>query len=95
MLFRSVKHTGHRIELGEIETTVSSHPLINSNCCMHEQERDYLILFYVGEIDENELRKYLIGHVPEYMIPNIYHKLERMPLNMNGKIDRVKLKEKL
>lgn len=90
-----VKHTGHRIELGEIETAVSSHPFINSNCCMHEQERDYLVLFYVGEIKENELRKYLSRLVPEYMIPNTFHKLNQMPLNMNGKIDRAKLKERL
>lgn len=44
---------------------------------------------------EDDLRKYLNTLVPEYMLPNIYHKLEIMPLNMNGKIDRVKLKRQL
>ena len=86
-----IKHTGHRIELGEIETAVFSNPAIKSNCCLHEAKKDQLILFYVGEIAEDELRKYLNTLVPEYMLPNAYHKLDTMPLNMNGKIDRLKL----
>lgn len=90
-----VKHTGHRIELGEIETAVSSNPSISSNCCIHDALKDRLILFYVGNIDENSLRKYLINIIPDYMLPNIFKKLEHMPLNMNGKIDRNLLKTKV
>lgn len=90
-----IKHTGHRIELGEIETAVSSNPEIKSNCCLHEGTKDKLILFYVGNIGEDDLRKYLNILVPEYMLPNEYIKLDVMPLNMNGKIDRVKLKEQI
>ena len=88
-----IKHTGHRIELGEIETAVFSNTAIKSNCCLHDASRDQLILFYVGDIAEEDLRKYLNTLVPEYMLPNIYYKLETMPLNMNGKIDRVMLRE--
>ena len=36
-----------------------------------------------------DLRKLL----PKYMLPNLYEKLEALPYNANGKIDRVKLKE--
>lgn len=90
-----IKHTGHRIELGEIETAVFSNTAIKSNCCLHDELKDQLHLFYVGEIAEDDLRKYLNGFLPEYMLPNIWHKLEVMPLNMNGKIDRVKLKEQI
>lgn len=90
-----IKHTGHRIELGEIETAVFSNTEIKSNCCLHDASKDHLILFYVGDIAEDDLRKYLNTLLPEYMLPNIYYKLEFMPLNMNGKIDRVKLKGKI
>lgn len=90
-----IKHTGHRIELGEIETAVFSNPKIRSSCCLHDGSKDQLILFYVGDIEEYNLRKYLNTLVPEYMLPNIYRKLDMMPLNMNGKIDRVKLREQL
>lgn len=88
-----IKHTGHRIELGEIENAVSSNPAIKSNCCMHEAVKDQIHLFFVGDIGDDELRRYLSTIVPEYMLPNVFHKLDQMPLNMNGKIDRVKLKE--
>jgi len=47
------------------------------------------------ELNEEELRMHLSTLVPEYMIPNIYHKLDVMPLNMNGKIDRVVLKKQI
>lgn len=90
-----IKHTGHRIELGEIETAVFSNRAIRSNCCLHNIVKDQLILFYVGDISDEELRKYLSTMLPEYMLPNIFYKLESMPLNMNGKIDRVKLKEQM
>jgi len=90
-----VKHTGHRIELGEIETAAYSNPAVKSNCCLHEPIKDQLIMFYVGELNEEELRMHLSTLVPEYMIPNIYHKLDVMPLNMNGKIDRVVLKKQI
>lgn len=33
--------------------------------------------------------------LPVYMLPNKKIKLDKMPLNLNGKIDRVKLKELL
>lgn len=90
-----IKHTGHRIELGEIETAVFSNKEIKSNCCLHNAEKDQLVLFYVGDIEEDELRKYLNTLLPEYMLPSLYRKMDSMPLNMNGKIDRVKLKEQI
>ena len=88
-----IKHTGHRIELGEIETAVSSNSDILGNCCIHNAENDQLVLFYAGDVEETTIRKYLSSLLPEYMLPNICVKLPCMPLNMNGKIDRVKLRE--
>ncbi len=90
-----IKHSGHRIELGEIENAVFSNEEIRSNCCLHDASRDQLVLFYVGNINEDDLRKYLNTVIPEYMLPNLYYKLDTIPLNMNGKIDRVKLKKQM
>jgi len=38
------------------------------------------------------LKELVKDKLPDYMIPGIYRFLDNMPLNLNGKIDRVKLK---
>ncbi len=88
-----VKHTGHRIELGEIETAVSALDGIGMNACLHKADGDQLFLFYTGNLEESEIRKRLSQSLPEYMLPNITVKLDMMPLNMNGKIDRKTLEK--
>ena len=45
--------------------------------------------YVVGEdIDVNELRIYLNGVLPDYMIPGYFVMLDAMPLNSNGKVDK-------
>ncbi len=88
-----VKHTGHRIELGEIETAVSALDGIRMNACLHKTNGDQLFLFYTGSIEEGDIRKLLARSLPEYMLPNVTIKLDSMPLNMNGKIDRKTLEK--
>ena len=90
-----VKHSGHRIELGEIETAASALDSIELCCCLHDARQDRLILFYCGGLAPDELRKQLVQTLPDYMLPNASIRLDTMPLNMNGKIDRVLLKNKL
>lgn len=90
-----VKHTGHRIELGEIETAVSAVDGIQMNCCIHSVIGDRLVLFYTGTIEPQEIRERLAKILPEYMLPTTCKRLAQMPLNLNGKIDRIKLKEEL
>ena len=90
-----IKHTGHRIELGEIETAVSAIPGVAMNCCLHRAQGDQLILYYTGDIASEVIRKRLSVSLPEYMLPNQCRNLAQMPLNMNGKIDRVKLKQNM
>ncbi|MBR0220304.1 MAG: amino acid adenylation domain-containing protein [Synergistaceae bacterium] len=90
-----VKHSGHRIELGEIETAVSSIKGVEFCCCLHENINDKLVLFYSGNLASNEIRKTLADMLPDYMLPNICEQLDKMPLNLNGKIDRAKLKARL
>lgn len=88
-----IKHLGHRIELGEIETAVSSVRGVELSCCVYDSNRNRIVLYYVGECTDEEVICALKMLVPDYMIPNLITKLESMPTNLNGKIDRQKLKE--
>ena len=90
-----IKHTGHRIELGEIDMAVSSIEAVEMCCCLHKQDTDQIVLFYSGNATEQDIRKQLTTKIPNYMIPNLYVKMDNIPLNMNGKIDRVLLKQNM
>ena len=49
-----------------------------------------MVGYYVadGQLNEEELRKYLEGKLPEYMIPSILVYIDKLPLTINGKLDR-------
>lgn len=90
-----VKVNGFRIELEEIETALHSHPDI-TNCIVLSQKNNlhtFLIAYYISNqnISETELRKYLKNKLPEYMVPHYLIKLDQLPYNLNGKIDRKNL----
>ena len=87
-----IKHMGHRIELGEIETAVLSVNEVESGCCLYDDKRSRIVLFYTGDIEEKALMDKIKDLVPSYMMPNKHYHLEEMPKNLNGKIDRQKLK---
>lgn len=90
-----IKHMGHRIELGEIETAVSSLEEISLCCCLYDEKHQRIELFIEAELDKAYINERLSRMIPEYMLPNKVITLEEMPINANGKIDRVKLKELL
>ncbi len=90
-----IKHMGHRIELGEIETAVSSLEEIAMCCCLYDEKRQKIVLFLEEPLERAYINEKISGLVPEYMLPGKVITLEKMPINANGKIDRVKLKELL
>lgn len=88
-----IKHMGHRIELGEIEANVNLLDEIKMTGCIYDREKNKIVLFYVGDLDERGLVAALKEKLPRYMIPNRIIRLEQMPLTLNGKLDRVALGE--
>lgn len=90
-----VKVNGFRIELEEIETALHSYPNI-TNCIVithKDLAHTYIIAYYLSKnnIDESALRNYLRVKLPQYMMPHYLVRLEQMPYNVNGKIDRKSL----
>ena len=90
-----IKHMGYRIELGEIEHVISNELKIAENCCVvYDNERKAIVLFYeqAEAISDKEFRSALTKHFPAYMIPAKFIRMELLPRNTNGKIDRLQLK---
>lgn len=95
---------GYRIELGEIESKLLNYPDIkqavvveketishdNSELSIANNANKYLAGYYVSdkELNNNSILSYLAAHLPDYMIPNVLVYLERLPLTINGKLDR-------
>jgi len=90
-----VKVRGCRIELGEIETVLASHPQVRE-CAVAlrgEPAGDRRLTAYVvGEgAPAAELRAFLAGKLPEFMIPAAWVRLAALPLTPHGKVDRAAL----
>jgi len=90
-----IKHQGHRIELGEIETAVNAIKGVATNCALYDDKNKKIMLFasVMSDIDEKAIYQSLKEKLPTYMLPAVINILENLPLNANGKIDRVKLNE--
>lgn len=87
-----IKYMGQRIELGEIEANVSAVDGIEENCCVYNELKKRILLFYTGKPDEASLMDALKKALPVYMLPGRCIHLDAMPHNLNGKIDRAELK---
>lgn len=90
-----IKHLGHRIELGEIETAVSSLDGVSACCCLYDEAKSKIVLFLENSFSKTEINERLSKLIPEYMLPGKVVCIDRLPLNANGKIDRVELKKYL
>jgi amino acid adenylation domain-containing protein len=94
-----VKIRGFRIEPGEIESHLLTHDTIKAAVVTAKGQNrgtKYLCAYIVpkqpGTFRQTgaagELKKYLAGLLPEYMIPSYFVPLENLPLLPSGKPDR-------
>lgn len=88
-----IKHMGYRIEIGEIETAISAAEGVRACVCVYDSEKDKIILIYQGEdVEKKDILSIAQEKLPRYMHPNKMIKVQQMPYNANGKIDRAWLK---
>ncbi len=86
-----IKHMGHRVELGEIEVNAAALEAVRSVCCVYDERRGRIVLYYAGDAAPAQVAGALRERLPGYMLPNRVERLERMPLTANGKVDRTAL----
>ncbi|MFB4309160.1 amino acid adenylation domain-containing protein [Actinomadura sp. GTD37] len=95
-LDHQVKVRGFRIELGEIETALSAHPAVAQSVVVARRDAvgdNVLAGYVVGDVEPAELRAFVAGTLPDYMVPSAIVVLDAMPLHPNGKLDRSALPE--
>jgi acyl carrier protein len=93
-----VKIRGFRIEPAEIVRVLNEHPSVEASTIMaHELEPGdkRLVAYFVpsakAQPTHTELRNFIAGRMPAYMVPAMFVRLEALPLNANGKLDRAAL----
>lgn len=95
---QQVKIRGFRIELGEIEKCLANYPGIKDVFVTDRDDMNngkYLCAYLVAgaEIDPVGIRDFLGQRLPDYMVPQYYMIMEKLPLTTNGKVDRTRLPE--
>jgi amino acid adenylation domain-containing protein/non-ribosomal peptide synthase protein (TIGR01720 family) len=98
---QQVKLRGYRIELGEIEAVLSRHELVQENVVILREDvpgQKRLVAYLVAnnglpsfgeqQIYSLDIRNYLASRLPDFMIPQQFVFLERMPMTPNIKVDR-------
>jgi amino acid adenylation domain-containing protein len=83
-----VKVLGHRVEPGDVEAVLGRHPGVRQAAVIARQDvrgERRLLAYFVGAApgrpDPAELKEYLAGLLPHYMIPAAFTRLESLPLS--------------
>lgn len=88
-----VKLRGQRIELDAVESRMEAVPGIRRAAVKIQGEGADATLcgYYSGTVDQGHLRRALASELPYYMVPALLRELPELPLNANGKLDRLSL----
>ena len=91
-----VKIRGNRVELSEVESAIRSMDAVEDVTVQTVKNNDNneLVAYVVssGDLTNDELSDRVQDHVserkPDYMVPPFVMKIDEIPLNVNGKVDK-------
>ncbi len=88
-----VKINGQRVEPGEIEAIIKNAPGVADAAIKdfkNQYGQVYLVAYYAGNepVDPQDIKSSIEKKLPPYMIPAFFVKLDKLPVNANGKLDR-------
>ena len=93
-----IKINGQRVEPLEVESTIRRISGIREAAIRDFTDKNgvtYLAAYYVcdGPLTEEQIREFCKSNLTSYMVPAFYIKMDALPLNPNGKLDRKNLPE--
>ena len=88
-----MKVRGFRIELDEVELALLQHESVRNAAvvCKEDPSGMKYLAAYADTHDgrrRSELRDHMRTRLPHYMVPDVLTVLPKLPLNLNGKVDR-------
>ena len=86
-----IKYMGHRIELEEVDKAFEDLPGVQRCRCAFDARRQRLRVFFEGTAEEAALPRLVADTLPTSMSPSSITRVDSMPLNKNGKVDRAEL----
>ncbi|MFT4664330.1 MAG: amino acid adenylation domain-containing protein [Polaribacter sp.] len=94
---RMVKRRGYRIELAEVEAALRQNPqLLSVAVAKKEEEGETKIIAFYEKAKETvfeivDLKMHCMNYIPQYMLPDQFVEIEKMPYTSTQKIDYQKL----
>ncbi|MGC2172943.1 MAG: amino acid adenylation domain-containing protein [Candidatus Sulfotelmatobacter sp.] len=93
-----IKIRGYRIEPQEITAVLNNHPHVEASIVVANGDGSgekrlvaYLVPAAEGQLEAPVLRSFLGEHLPDYMVPSTFVRLEKLPISASGKVDRAAL----
>ena len=93
-----IKIRGYRIEPNEIVSTLNKFDGIRESAVIAQESCPgdsrliaYVVLSPESKTTSAQLRTFLSTRLPDYMIPADFVRLDSLPMNSNGKVDRASL----
>jgi surfactin family lipopeptide synthetase A/fengycin family lipopeptide synthetase D len=91
-----VKVRGNRVEIGEVESVLLRFGGVREGVVLPAEDQHgnvELVAYLVaaGPVETRDLRQFMLGLLPEYMVPASFNPVDRLPVTPSGKIDRQEL----
>lgn len=91
-----IKINGYRVDILEIQSVLNNYSKIKRGIAFYSEDKQIMAIFSSDfKIDKAELREYILGKLPYYMVPTAYYQMDDFDLRDSGKIDINSIEKKL